>query len=79
MKNRSITIKVIRKKKAHMKTVIESVEDQTHNKRKIKKKQKIDQFKKEYQHKFNTIRNKKGELAMYKKEKEEIRRNILIN
>jgi len=32
----------------------------------------INQFKKEYQHKFNMIRNKKGELAMNTKERAEI-------
>jgi hypothetical protein len=34
--------------------------------------QTINQFKKGYQQKFNMIRNKKGELAMNKKEKVEI-------
>jgi hypothetical protein len=34
--------------------------------------QTVNQFKNGYQHKFNAIRNKKGELAMNKKEKEEI-------
>ena len=34
--------------------------------------QKINQFKKGYQHKFNMIRNKKGELAMNNKERAEI-------
>jgi len=32
----------------------------------------INQFKKGYQHKFNMIRNKKGELAMKTKERAEI-------
>jgi hypothetical protein len=32
----------------------------------------INQFQKGYQHKFKAIRNKKGELAMNKKEKAEI-------
>ena len=32
----------------------------------------INQFKKGYQHKFNIIRNKKGELAMNTKERAEI-------
>ena len=55
-----------------MKNVIESIEeDQKHNNtRKIY--QIINQFKKGYQHKFSIIRNKKGELAMNKKEKTEI-------
>jgi hypothetical protein len=35
--------------------------------RKNKIYQTINQFKKGYQHKFNAIRNKKGELAMNKK------------
>jgi len=34
--------------------------------------QTINQCKKEYQHKFNMIRNKKGELAMNTKERTEI-------
>ena len=34
--------------------------------------QTINHFKKEYRHKFNMIRNKKGELAMYTKERAEI-------
>jgi len=34
--------------------------------------QRINQFKKVYQHKFSIIRNKKGELAMHTKEKAEI-------
>jgi hypothetical protein len=57
------------KKKACMKNVIESiVEDQKHNNTR-EMCQTINQFKKGYQHKFNAIRNKKGELAMDKKEK----------
>jgi len=36
------------------------------------KKRTVNQFKKGYQHKSNTIRNKKGELAMNTKEKAEI-------
>jgi hypothetical protein len=34
--------------------------------------QTVNQFKKGYQHKFSTIRNNKGELAMNAKEKAEI-------
>jgi len=34
--------------------------------------QTINQFKKGYQHKFNMIRNKKGELAMNTKERADI-------
>ena len=34
--------------------------------------QTVNQFKRGYQHKFNAIRNKKGELAMNKTEKAEI-------
>ena len=36
--------------------------------------QTIKQFKEGYQHKFNMIRNKKGELAMNTKERAEIRK-----
>ena len=67
--------KIIRnKKKMSMKSVIESIEeDQKHyNTRKMY--QTVNQFKKGYQHKFNIIRNKKGELAMNTKEKAEIRK-----
>jgi hypothetical protein len=57
-----------------MKNAIESIaEDQKHNNtRKIY--QTINQFKDGYQHKFNTIRNKKRELVMNAKEKAEIRK-----
>ena len=34
--------------------------------------QRVSQFKKGYQHKFNMIRSKKGELAMDTKERAEI-------
>jgi hypothetical protein len=55
-----------------MKNVIGSIEeDRKHNNtRKMYKT--INQFKKGCQHKFNTIRNKKGELVMNTKEKAEI-------
>jgi hypothetical protein len=46
-------------------------EDQKHNDTR-KMYQTMNQFKKRYQHKFNMIRNKKGELAVNKKEKAEI-------
>ena len=32
-----------------------------------------------YQHKFNMIRNKKGELVMYTKRQQKYGKNILIN
>jgi hypothetical protein len=54
-----------------MKIVIESIVDQKHNNT-TKMYQTINQFKKGYQHKFNTSRNIKGELAMNKKKKAEI-------
>ena len=41
-----------------MKNVIESIEDQKHNNTR-KMYQTVKQFKKGYQHKFSTIRNKK--------------------
>jgi deoxyribodipyrimidine photolyase len=67
--------KIIRnKKKLYIKSVIESIlveEDQNHkNTRKIY--QTINQFKKGYQHKFNVITNKKGELSMNTKQRAEI-------
>jgi len=46
------------KKKTDMKNVIESIEDQKHNNTR-KMYQTVKQFKKGYQHKFSTIRNKK--------------------
>jgi len=63
--------KIIRnKKKTYLKNVTESTEeDQKHNN--IRKMyQTVNQFKKGYQHKFSTIMNKEGELAMNTKEKE---------
>jgi hypothetical protein len=60
------------KENSYMKNVIESlVEDPKHNNTR-KMYQTINQFKRGYQHKFNTIRNKKGELEMDKKEEAEI-------
>jgi len=51
---------------------MESIEeDQKYNNTR-KMYQTINQFKKGYQHKFNMIRNKKGELAMDTKERGEI-------
>ena len=61
-----------KKKKTYMKNVIESIEeDQKYNNRR-KMYETINQVEKEYQHKFNMIRNKKGELAMNTKETAEI-------
>ena len=60
------------KKKTYMKNVTEAIEeDQKHNNTR-KMYQTVNQFKTGYQHKFSTIRNKKGELAMNTKEKAEI-------
>ena len=63
--------KIIRNKKnLYIKNVTESTEeDQKYNTRKMY--QTINQFKKGSQHKFNIIRNKKGELAMNTKERAE--------
>jgi len=65
--------KIIRnKKKTYVENVIESIEeDQKHNNTR-KMYQTVNQLKKGYQHKFSTIRNKKGVLAMNTKEKAEI-------
>ena len=41
--------------------------------------QKINQFKKGYQHKFYMIKNKKGELAMNTKERAEIWKEYFDN
>jgi len=82
-KSRNITKKeahkIIRKKKDINTKVIESIEeDQKHNNTR-KLYQTVNQFKKQYQHKFSIIRNKKGELAMNTKEKAEYGKNILTN
>jgi len=49
---------IMNKEKVYMKNLIESIEDQKHNNTR-KMYQTINQFKKGYQHKFSTIRNKK--------------------
>ena len=61
-----------KKKKLYIKNVTELTEqDQMYNN--IRKMyQTINQFMKGYQHKFNMVRNKKGELLMNTKESEEI-------
>ena len=57
--------KIIRnKKKLYIKNVIESIEEYQKYNNTRKMYQTINKFKKGYQHKFNMIRNKKGELAM---------------
>jgi hypothetical protein len=53
-----------------MKNVIGSIDQKHNNARKMY--QTVNQFKKGYLHKFSIIRNKKGELTMNTKEKEEI-------
>ena len=65
--------KIIRnKEKTYTKNVSESIaEDQKHNNT-GKMYQRVNQFKKGYQHTFSIIRNKKGELAMNTREKTEI-------
>ena len=60
------------KKKVYMKNVIESIEEDKKHTNTRKMYQTINQFKRGNQHKFNVIRNKKGELVMNKKEKAEI-------
>jgi uncharacterized protein YqeY len=52
--------------------VMESIEENQKQNNTRKMYQIINQFKKGYQHKFNAIRNKKGELVMNKKEEAEI-------
>jgi len=71
---RTEAYKIIRnKKKLHIKNLIESTqEDQKYNNT-MKMHQTINQFKRGYQHKFNIITNKKGELVMNTKERAEIR------
>ena len=55
-----------------MKNVIESIEDNKKHNNARKMYKTINQFKRGYQHKFNAIRNKKGEMVMNKTEKAEI-------
>ena len=65
--------KIIRnKKKLYIKNVIESIEEYQKYNNTRKMYQTINQFKKGYQHTFNMIRNKNGELAMNTKERAEI-------
>jgi len=68
MKSRSITIKekkstkkIRNKKKLHIKNVTELIEEAEKYNNTRKMYQTVNQFKKGYQHKFNMIRNKKGE------------------
>jgi hypothetical protein len=70
---RKETHKIIKnRKKEYTKNVTELIEEaQTHNNTR-KMYQTINQFKKGYQHKFNTISNEKGELVMNTKVKAEI-------
>ena len=77
---RKETHKFIRsKKKLHIKNVTESTEeDQKYNNTR-KMYQTINKFKKGHQHKFNVIRNKKGELAMNTEREQKYGKNILIN
>ena len=64
--------KIIRnKKKSYLKKVTESILDKKYNNTR-KMYQTINQYKKGYQHKFNMIRNKKGEMAMNTKDRAEI-------
>jgi hypothetical protein len=55
-----------------MKNVIESIEQHHKHNNTRKMYQTVNQFKKVYQHKVTTIRNKKGEMAVNTKEKAEI-------
>ena len=66
-------------RKLYIKNVRESIEAAQKYNNPRKTYQTINQFKKGYQHKFNMIRNKKGELAMYTKRQQKYGKNILIN
>jgi hypothetical protein len=72
--------KIIRnKKKTYMKNVIESIEeDQKHNNTR-KMYQKVNQFKKRYQNKFNVIRNKKENWQLIQRRKQKYGKKILTN
>ena len=64
--------KIIRNKKTtHMKNVKESIEEYQKRNNTGKMYEGVNQFKKSYQHIFSIIRNKKGKLAMNKREKAE--------
>ena len=65
------------KKKLYIKNTIESIEEDQKYNNAIKMCKTINQFKKGYQHKFNMIRNKKGELAMNTKERADIWKEYL--
>jgi len=64
-------------KKLYIKDVIESTEEDHKYNNTRNMYQTINQFNKGYQHKFNMIRNKKGELAMSTKERAEIRKEYV--
>ena len=65
--------KIIRnKKKTHMKIVTESIEEYQKHNNTGKMYQRVNQFKKGYQHIFSIIRNKKGKLAMNTREKADV-------
>jgi len=65
--------KIIRnKKKLYIKNVTELTEEDQNNNNTRKMYQTINQFKKGCQHKFNMIRNKKGDMTMNTKETAEI-------
>ena len=61
----------------YIKDVIESIEEDKKYNNTRKMYQTISQFNKGYQHKFNMIRNKKGELAMNTTERAEIRKEYV--
>jgi len=78
MKSRSITIKekkstkkIRNKEKLYIRNVTESTEEDKKYNNTRKMYQTINQFKKGHQHKFNTIMNKAGEMAMNTKERAE--------
>jgi len=60
------------KKKLYIKNIIESIEEDQKCNNTMKMCKTINQFKKGYQHKFNMIRNKKGEWTMNTKERVDI-------
>jgi len=64
-------------KELYIKDVIESIEEDKKYNNTRKMYQTISQFNKGYQHKFNMIRNKKGELAMNTTERAEIRKEYV--
>jgi len=72
--------KIIRnKKKTHMNNITQSIEEYQKHNNTGKMYQRVNKFKKCYQHIFSIIRNKKGTLAMNTTQKAEIQKEYFDN